>query len=100
MRVCRRPFGDLAVDAGYGQHLRLRSDCASRFALAVLGLAVLFSLGGAVSSANGAEPKRILFVDSFAPGTAPFAPLNSAFREHMLRAWAAQAAFYEVSLYG
>ena len=53
-----------------------------------------------VSSANAAEPKRILVVDSFAPGTSPFAPFNSAFRDHMLRAWPAQVAFYQVSLDG
>ena len=67
--------------------------------MAVLGLAFLL-LGVSAPSANGAEPKRILFVNSFASGTSPFAPFNSAFREHMLRAWPAQVAFYEVSLDG
>ena len=75
----------------------MRSVCASHFALAILGLAIL-SFGGAVSSANGAEPKRILFVNSFAPATSPFAPFNTAFREQMLHAWPAQVAFYEISL--
>jgi signal transduction histidine kinase len=65
--------------------------------MAVLGLAFLL-LGVSAPSANGAELKRILFINSFAPGTSPFAPFNSAFREHLLRAWPAQVAFYEVSL--
>jgi hypothetical protein len=65
--------------------------------MAVLGLAFLL-LGVSAPSANGAELKWILFINSFAPGTSPFAPFNSAFREHLLRAWPAQVAFYEVSL--
>ena len=97
MRMRGRSRADLAIDADCGQHLRMRSACASRFALAVLGLVVLL-FAATATSANGAEPKRILFVNSFAPGTSPFAPFNSAFREHMLRAWPAQVAFYEVSL--
>ena len=77
----------------------MHTTLASRVSMAVLGLAFLL-LGVSAPSANGAEPKRILFVNSFAPGTSPFAPFNSAFREHMLRAWPAQVAFYEVSLDG
>jgi hypothetical protein len=75
----------------------MRSTCAARFALVILGVAVLLFIETA-SSANAAEPKRILVIDSFAPGTSPFAPFNSAFRDHMLRAWPAQVAFYEVPL--
>ena len=77
----------------------MHTTLTSRVSVAVLGLAFLL-LGVSAPSANGAEPKRILFVNSFAPGTSPFAPFNSAFREHMLRAWPAQVAFYEVSLDG
>ena len=77
----------------------MRSTFASRFALAVLGLAVLL-FAETASSSNGAEQKRILFVHSFAPGTSPYAAFNSSFRENMLRAWPAQVAFYDVSLDG
>ena len=89
----------LAPAADCGQHLRMHSVRASRFGLVILGLAALL-FAETASGANGAEPKRILFVDSFASGTSPFAPFNSAFRDHMLRAWPAQVAFYEVSLDG
>jgi signal transduction histidine kinase len=75
----------------------MRSTDASRYGLIVLGLAVAFFAQTALG-ASGGEPKRILFIDSFAPTTSPFAPFNSAFRDHMLRAWPAQVAFYEVSL--
>jgi hypothetical protein len=77
----------------------MRLSRSTRIGLTVLGLA-LFLFAGIALGSNSAEPKRILFVDSFAPGTSPFAPYNSAFREHMLRAWPAQVAFYEVSLDG
>ena len=77
----------------------MHTPLTSRVSVAVLGFAFLL-LGVSAPSADGAEPKRILFVNSFAPGTSPFAPFNSAFRGHMLRAWPAQVAFYEVSLDG
>jgi signal transduction histidine kinase len=79
--------------------VRIAHTFPSRVGLAVLGLSLLL-VAVSASSANATEPKRILFVNSFAAGTSPFAPFNSAFREHMLRAWPAQVAFYEVSLDG
>ena len=86
------------MDTDCGQHLRMRSTCASRF-LAVLGLAVFMFAETALSS-NGAQQKRILVVHSFEQTTSPFSAFNASFREHMLRAWPAKAAFYDVSLEG
>lgn len=73
----------------------LPKTCRCRILASVLWV---MALAGIVVSTSAADPKRVLIIDPYGPGVAPFSVVLSEFRTTLGREYGEGLEFYEVSL--